>query len=64
VHHTLTLASWLNQVERSFVLLTDKALRRSGYRSTTELGARARRMSPFSTFEAVNLPARIEVILD
>ena len=63
VHHTLTSASWLNQVERSFVLLTDKALRRSSHRSMTELEARARRMSPLSTSEAVNLPARIEVII-
>ena len=39
VHHTPTSASWLNQVERFFALLTDKALRRGVHRSTAELEA-------------------------
>jgi hypothetical protein len=39
VHFTPTSASWLNQVERFFALLTDKALRRSVHRSTAELEA-------------------------
>ena len=39
VHVTPTSASWLNQVERFFALLTDKALRRGVHRSTTELEA-------------------------
>jgi transposase len=39
VHFTPTSASWLNQVERFFALLTDKALRRGVHRSTTELEA-------------------------
>jgi hypothetical protein len=39
VHRTPTSASWLNQVERFFALLTDKALRRGVHRSTAELEA-------------------------
>lgn len=39
VHFTPTSSSWLNQVERFFALLTDKALRRSVHRSTAELEA-------------------------
>jgi hypothetical protein len=39
VHFTPTSASWLNQVERFFALLTDKALRRGVHRSTAELEA-------------------------
>ena len=38
-HFTPTSASWLNQVERFFALLTDKALRRGVHRSTAELEA-------------------------
>jgi transposase len=37
VHLTPTSASWLNQVERFFALLTDKQLRRGVHRSTREL---------------------------
>jgi putative transposase len=37
VHFTPTSGSWLNQVERWFAGLTDKALRRSVHRSATEL---------------------------
>ncbi len=37
VHLTPTSASWLNQVERFFALLTEKQLRRGAYRSTAEL---------------------------
>ena len=39
VHVTPTGASWLNQVERFFALLTDKQLRRGVHRSTKELEA-------------------------
>ena len=39
MHHTPTSASWLDQVERFFALLTDKALRRGVHRSTAELEA-------------------------
>ena len=39
VHFTPTSASWINQVERFFGLLTDKAIRRGVHRSTTELEA-------------------------
>ena len=38
-HHTPTSASWINQVERFFALLTDDAIRRSAHRSTAELEA-------------------------
>ena len=37
VHFTPTGASWLNQVERFFALLTEKQLRRGVHRSTQEL---------------------------
>jgi transposase len=39
VHYTPTSASWINQVERFFALLTDDQIRRSAHRSTTELEA-------------------------
>jgi transposase len=39
VHFTPTSASWLNQVERFFALLTDQALRRGVHRSTAALEA-------------------------
>ena len=39
VHFTPTSASWINQVERFFGLLTDKAIRRGVHRSTVELEA-------------------------
>ena len=39
VHFTPTGASWLNQVERFFALLTEKQLRRGVHRSTEELEA-------------------------
>ena len=37
VHYTPTSASWLNQVERFFALLTERALRRGVFRSVGEL---------------------------
>ena len=39
VHFTPTGASWLNQVERFFALLTDKQLGRGAHRSTEKLEA-------------------------
>ena len=38
-HYTPTSASWINQVERFFALLTEKQLRRGVHRSTKELEA-------------------------
>ena len=43
VHFTPTGASWLNQVERFFALLTEKQLRRGVHRSTQELEHAIRR---------------------
>ncbi len=37
VHHTPTSASWLNQVERFFALLTDRQIRRGVHRSVASL---------------------------
>ncbi|MBS1210698.1 MAG: ISRSO5-transposase protein [Proteobacteria bacterium] len=37
VHYTPTSASWLNQVERFFALITDKAIRRRSFASVREL---------------------------
>jgi transposase len=39
VHYTPTSASWINQVERFFGLITDNQIRRSAHRSTAELEA-------------------------
>src|SRR3712207_3424561 len=39
VHYTPTSASWINQVERFFALLTDEQIRRSAHRSTADLEA-------------------------
>jgi transposase len=39
VHYTPTSASWINQVERFFGLLTDRAIRRGAFRSVAELEA-------------------------
>jgi hypothetical protein len=39
VHYTPTSASWINQVERFFALLTDAQIRRGAHRSTAELEA-------------------------
>lgn len=38
-HYTPTSASWINQVERFFGLITDDQIRRSAHRSTAELEA-------------------------
>ena len=43
VHFTPTGASWLNQAERFFALLTEKQLRRGVHRSTKELERAIRR---------------------
>ena len=45
VHHTPTSASWLNQVERFFALLTEKALRRGIHRSSPSWRRASRRTS-------------------
>ena len=37
IHFTPTYSSWLNQVERFFGLITDKAIRRGSFRSVKEL---------------------------
>jgi transposase len=37
IHYTPTSASWINQVERFFALLTDRALTRGVFRSVSEL---------------------------
>jgi transposase len=37
VHYTPTSASWLNQVERFFALLTERAIKRGVFRSVSEL---------------------------
>jgi transposase len=39
VHLTPTSASWLNQVERFFALITESTIRRGVYRSVEELEA-------------------------
>jgi transposase len=39
VHYTPTSASWINQVERFFALLTEDQIRRGAHRSTAELEA-------------------------
>ena len=43
LHFTPTYASWLNQVERWFALITSRAIRRGSFRSTRELIRRIER---------------------
>ncbi len=38
-HFTPTSASWINQVERFFALLTEQQIKRAAHRSTKELQA-------------------------
>ena len=40
VHHTPTYSSWLNQVERWFGLITERAIRRGSFASVTDLRRR------------------------
>lgn len=37
MHFTPTYSSWLNQVERSFALITDEAIRRGSFTSVKQL---------------------------
>ena len=37
MHFTPTYSSWLNQVERWFAIITQRAIRRGSFRSTKEL---------------------------
>jgi putative transposase len=37
IHFTPTYASWLNQVERFFALITQRAIRRGSFQSTADL---------------------------
>jgi putative transposase len=37
IHYTPTYSSWLNQVERWFALITQRAIRRGSFRSVKEL---------------------------
>jgi putative transposase len=37
IHFTPTYSSWLNQVERWFALITQKAIRRGSFKSTRQL---------------------------
>jgi putative transposase len=37
MHYTPTCASWLNQVERWFALITQRAIRRGSFRSVKDL---------------------------
>ena len=46
VHYTPTYASWLNQVERWFGLITQRAIRRGSFRTVREL---VRRIDRFVT---------------
>ena len=53
VHYTPTYASWLNQVERWFGLITQQAIRRGSFKSVPDLVGRIRRYT-----EHYNLTAR------
>src|SRR6202046_4200173 len=45
MHYTPTYASWLNQVERWFALITQQAIRRGSFRSVRELIAKINRFT-------------------
>jgi transposase len=47
IHYTPTYASWLNQVERWFGLITQQAIRRGSFRSVREL---VRKIDHYVTF--------------
>ncbi len=53
VHYTPTYASWLNQVERWFGLITQQAIRRGSFKSVPDLVGRIKRYT-----ENYNLTAR------
>jgi putative transposase len=53
IHFTPTYASWLNQVERWFGLITQQAIRRASFKSVPDLVARIRQYT-----EHYNLTAR------
>lgn len=53
VHYTPTYASWLNQVERWFGLITQQAIRRGSFKSVPDLVGRIKRYT-----EHYNLTAR------
>lgn len=53
MHYTPTYASWLNQVERWFGLITQQAIRRGSFKSVPDLVARIKRYT-----EHYNLTAR------
>ena len=40
IHYTPTYSSWLNQVERWFALITQRAIRRGSFRSVRDLVTR------------------------
>jgi transposase len=40
IHFTPTYASWINQVERWFGIITERAIRRGSFRSVKELVAK------------------------
>jgi putative transposase len=44
LHFTPTYASWLNQVERWFALITHQAIRRGSFRNVRDLGPQNRRL--------------------
>ncbi|PAY08519.1 hypothetical protein CK489_13785 [Bradyrhizobium sp. UFLA03-84] len=46
IHFTPTYASWLNQVERFFALITQRAIRRGSFDSTADLVKKNRPLYP------------------
>jgi transposase len=48
IHFTPTYASWLNQVERFFALITQRAIRRGSFESTADLVKKNRSLHPHS----------------
>jgi transposase len=56
LHFTPTYASWLNQVERWFALITQRAIRRGSFRTVRELMARIERF--IKSYNATARPFR------
>jgi putative transposase len=48
IHFTPTYASWLNQVERFFALITQRSIRRGSFGSTADLVKKKRSLHPHS----------------
>src|SRR5437870_3395052 len=62
MHFILTYSSWLDQVERFFGLITDKAIRRGSFSSVKDLINKIDQSSPRTTQTASHSPGLPQLI--